>query len=342
MENAGVPAWRKEEFVERSERIFREEFEGFLPREIVDFHVHVFGEETCGGEPLNSAGNALWTYETNDFEQDVKALLPGCKVKAVCFGLPEPKYDWKRNNEYVASIAGESFVGLRLFNPKEDTPEGLRADLAKGRFRGLKPYPDFARASSPSKATIAEMLPEWCMEIANELELVIMLHIPRKGRLADESNLEWIEKNAIAYPNAAIVVAHIGRAYFLKNVVGNLDRLAPFENVYIDIAMLNNWEVLEYAFTHFPQGRVLYGSDAPIAFAEGKSVEINDQYTYVTPLPWELSICDTTGRVQYTSFMYEELRAVRKATARAGKGDAFVEGLFGGNAERLLANRRHQ
>jgi uncharacterized protein len=336
-DRAAEPAWRSEEFREKSARIFKEEFEAFLPERIVDFHVHLFGEGTCGeGKPLDSAGHALWKYDTSEFERDVKTFLPGRRVKAVCFGLPEPKYDWKRNNAYVASVAGESYVPLRLFHPTEDTPEGLREDLLKGRFKGLKPYPDFARPLSPSKATIAEMLPQWCMEIANELGLVIMLHIPRKGRLADESNLEWITENAKRYPRAAIVVAHIGRAYFLKNVVGNMDRLANLGNVYIDIAMLNNWEVLEYAFTHFPEERILFGSDAPIAFAPGKSVEINDQYTYVTPVPWELSICDSTGRVQFTSFLYEELRAVKKAAARAAKKDAFVEGLFCGNGVRLL------
>ena len=38
----------------------------------------------------------------------------------------------------------------------------------------------------------AEMLPDWIMEIANELELIVMLHIPRKQRLADSLNQKQV------------------------------------------------------------------------------------------------------------------------------------------------------
>jgi hypothetical protein len=330
--------WREAAFVERNARSFREEFDSFLPERILDFHVHLVSEATCvGREPFSSAGHMLSKYEVVDFEEDVAATLPRRDVSAVCFGMPDPKYDWRANNSYLASVAGERYTALRLFSPIDDTPETLAADIAKGRFRGLKPYPDFANPQSPGSVEIRDVLPEWGMEIAERHGLIIMLHIPRKARLADTKNLSQIAEYARRYPHACIVIAHIGRAYFLKNVVGNLDSLAPFDNVYIDIAMLNNWEVLEYAFTHFPRERILFGSDAPIAFAPGKSVEINDGYTYVTPVPWDLSIHDPRGKIAFTSFLYEEIRAVKKAVARAGLGSTFVEALFHGNGARLLA-----
>ena len=319
-DHAQVCGWRDAAFVERNAGIFRSEFESFLPPDVLDFHAHTWRAPVLrDAGPASIAGHPTAKYDAGDLRRDYAVTLPGRRVKAVCFGLPQPCYDRKANNADVAAAAtSDDLFALRLFDPREDTPETLSADLGAGRFRGLKPYPDYASPSSPSDATVRDMLPEWCMEIADALRLVIMLHLPRKARLADESNLSQLSDYARAFPRRSIVVAHIGRAYFLANVVGNLDRLAPLPNVYIDIAMLNNWEVLEYAFTRFPAERILFGSDAPIAFAPGKSVEINNGYTYVTPVPWELSIADTSGRVAFTSFLYEELRAVKKAVARDG------------------------
>src|SRR5581483_9959331 len=110
-----------------------------------------------------------------------------------------------------------------------------------------------------------------------------MLHIPRRARLADPLNQRQIVELCTRYPRARIVLAHIGRAYYYKNVVGHLDALRDLPNLYYDLAMVNHWEVMEYAFQKLDQHKILYGSDIPIALAPGKSVEINDQYTYVTP-----------------------------------------------------------
>jgi len=201
----------------------------------------------------------------------------------------------------------------------------------------VKPYPGYARKPDVNDATVPEMLPAWAMEVINELGRMVMLHIPRKARLADPLNQRQVVELCERYPNARVVLAHIGRAYYLKNIVGNLDRFKELPNLYYDIAMLNHWEVLAYAFDVLPEERLLYGSDAPIAFAPGKSVEINNQYTYVTPAPWELSISDDHGKLVFTSFLYEELRAVKKAVTQLGKSDGFVERFFSGNAERLIA-----
>jgi predicted TIM-barrel fold metal-dependent hydrolase len=100
--------------------------------------------------------------------------------------------------------------------------------------------------------------------------------------------------------------------------------------------MLNHPEVLELLFREVEGHRILYGTDMPIALAPGKSVEINDQYTYVTPVPWELSISDDHGRLVFTSFLYEELRAIKKAAERAGLSREWLEGLFYHNGLRLL------
>ena len=329
--------WRETTKHERNLRIFAEKFDGFLPPAILDFHVHVWNAGVAPpGALFNSGGCPIKHYDFDDLGQDLREAFPGRETAAVCFGLPDVSYDLKANNEYIAGHCdNETYFGLRLFDPQADTPESLRRDLEQGNYLGLKPYPVYARASDDA-TEIRHMLPDWALEIVNDLHLMVMLHIPRRRRLADPLNQEQLVRICTRYPNANIILAHIGRAYFLKNVVGNLDALRGFSNLYYDLTMLNHWEVMEYTFTKVRPERILFGSDIPIALAPGKSVEINDQYTYVTPRPWALSISDDHGKLEFTSFLYEELRAIQKAVQRLGLGDDFVQGVFHGNGMQLL------
>lgn len=331
--------WRETTKHERNRVIFDRELADFLPERILDFHVHVFNAGVPPeGEPYSCGGHPIVKYDYEDLQQDLAECFPGRVTSAVCFGLPVAGYDRARNNAYLAQQSDRKrFFPLRLLDPHEDSPEALRRDLEGGAFYGLKPYPDYVRKANVNDVEVPEMLPAWAMEIANDYGLIVMLHIPRKGRLADPLNQQQIVQLSEVYPKTRIVVAHIGRAYYLKNVVGNLERLKALPNVYFDLAMLNHWEVLEHLFQEIPVERILFGSDVPIALAPGKSVEINDQYTYVTPVPWALSISDDHGKLEFTGFLYEELRAIKRAVERLRLGRDFVEAIFYENGARLLA-----
>jgi hypothetical protein len=333
--------WRETTKHARNLAIWREELEDFVPAAVLDFHVHILNEGVVpAGEPFSCAGHAIDHYDFADLERDLAETYPGRKTLAVCFGFPDPRYDLRRNNEYVAAHCdGRRFFGLRLFDAAKDTPEGVRADLASGAFLGLKPYPDYARKADFFSIEIPEMLPAAAMEIVDECGAIVVLHLPRKDRLADPLNQRQIVELCRRYPRARIVLAHIGRAYYLKNIRGNLEALKDLPNLYFDCAMLNNADVLAYAFRELRPESLLYGTDIPLGLAPGKSVEINDQYAYVTPVPWKLSVTDVQRKIVFTSFVYEELRALRAAVERCGIGPAFVRGLFHDNGMRLLAER---
>ncbi len=330
--------WKETTLHERNRILFQEEFDTFLPETILDFHVHVFPEGVIpSGESFSCSGHPIDNYDLDELRNDLSTLFPGKEHAAVCFGFPKVEYDLKRNNNYLAETCDrKQFYPLRLFDPMTDTPEALRHDLGEGRFLGLKPYPDYVRKAEIDRVEIHEMLPSWAMEIVNECGSIVMLHIPRKARLADPLNQRQIVELCKRYPNAKIVLAHIGRAYFLKNVIGNLDDLKDFPNLYYDLAMVNHWEIMDYLFQTVPPDKILFGSDIPLAMAPGKSVEINDQYTYVTPVFWDLSISDDHGKIQFTSFLYEEIRAVKKAVERVGLSGDFVQGLFYTNGMNLI------
>ncbi|NOZ21186.1 MAG: amidohydrolase family protein [Planctomycetes bacterium] len=319
-------------------KIFREEIDDFLPQKILDFHVHVFPEEIMppDHEGWSAGGHRIRSYTLDELRQDLADLYPGRECRAVCFGTPHEELDSIANNEYVAEKCDHKrFFPLRLIRP-EDDPDAVRKDVLGKKFLGFKPYRNYVRKADPEEVEVFDMLPDELMAIADELGLIVMLHIPRKQRLADPKNQGQVVALAERFPHATIVLAHIGRAYYLKNIVGHLGDLAPLPNVYFDIAMLNHWEVLEYLFANVESHKILYGTDLPIGIAPGKSVEINNQYTYVTPAPWELSISDDHDKLVFTAFTYEELRAIRKAVERLGLSKQFVEDVFFHNGMRLI------
>lgn len=330
--------WRETTKHERNMRIWHEELDEFVPEKVLDFHVHVFCEGVLAeGETMSCAGHDIVKYDLDDLRQDLSELYPGRETSAVCFGFPNVGNDKELNDRYVAEQCDNArFFPLRLFDPLNDTPEKVERDFEENAFLGFKPYLNYVRKADPNDVEIHEMMPDWAMKIADERGLIVMLHIPRKQRLADPLNQSQIVELCKRYPNAKIVLAHVGRAYYVKNVVGYLDRLKVLPNLWYDLAMLNNWEVLEYLFKTAPAERILYGTDIPIAVAPGKSVEINDQYTYVTPAPWRLSISDDHEKLVFTSFLYEELRAIKKAVARTGHSRKFVRQLFYDNGMALL------
>ncbi len=330
--------WKETAQQERNKIIFEEELDNFLPDTILDFHVHVFHRETIPNqEAFSCAGHPIHEYTLDELAGDLHDVYPNRKSLAVCFGFPDIHFERRKNNEYLAEQCDrQQFFPLRLFDPLNDNPDSLEKELTEKKFLGLKPYPDYVRKPDVKDVEIHDMLPDWAMDIVNELGLIVMLHIPRAARLADPVNQRQIVELAQRYPKATIILAHIGRAYYLKTIVGNLEALEEFPNLYYDLAMVNHWEVMEYLFQYIPFERILYGTDIPLALAPGKSVEINDQYTYVTPVPWPLSISDDHQKIQFTSFLYEEIRAIKKAVQRLGLDRDFVEGLFYKNGVRVL------
>jgi glutamate-1-semialdehyde 2,1-aminomutase len=319
-------------------KIVNDELNDFLPEKIFDAHIHISPPEgflpgkpfSCGGVPINS-----YTYE--ELAADLKIAYPGRHTEAMCFGFPYPSLDLERNNAYVGGGGDfRKFFPLRLLDPQRDTADKVNADIDRYGFLGLKPYPDYARPNDIANAEIPEMLPDWAMAIAHERRLIVMLHIPRSKRLEDPLNRRQIRELCARWPGAKIIIAHVGRAYYLRGVTGFLDDLLEFPNLYFDVAMVQHWEVIAYLFRQVPIGKVLFGSDIPISLAQGKAVEINHQYTYVTPRPWELALCDEKKKLQFTSFLNEELRAIRQAVTAANLSRSDVSALFYDNARALV------
>lgn len=329
---------------ERDRSVWREELGDFLPARLFDAHVHLF-DRSClrpGATfpPKNVYGKFGGVFTKPDLLGWAEAWLPGRALSACHFGHPSFDSDRDASAAYSGSISDDRhFFGLALVAPS-DGADAVRERVTANRLVGYKPYLDFVEGKPKSEITINDMLSAEQMQVANELGLAIMLHIPRPGRLADPVNQAQMVELCRDYPNARIIFAHIGRAYYLRNVIGFLDGIASCPNAYIDTAMVNHEGVLEYAFRNFPRERILFGSDAPVACLRGKSVEINNQYAYLMGEDYAIGtvIYDSEQAVEFTSFYYEQLLAIKLAAERAGVTGRELEDIMFGNAARLFSD----
>lgn len=326
------------DYTERNRHIFCDEFDEWMPTDVLDIHVHILNPGICPSGTFDCAGEPLAKWDLQDFHTDMAEVFPGRNVSGLCFGWPNPTFNCAANNRYLAQATDRVRTWpLRLLSPHE-SPADVERDMEQGSFLGFKPYPDFV-GGNLADVEINQMLPSWAMEIAQRHGSIVMLHIPRPGRIADPKNQEQLRRLCGNYPNVDIVLAHIGRAYWVKNVMGNLNGLRNLPNLYVDTTMVTHWEVIEHAMEQLRDGQLLYGSDAPLALRPGKSVEINNGYTYITPDPWPLSIHDVHRKLVFTSFLYEELRAIARAATRVGLGREYLAGVMGRNGRRLIEKR---
>ena len=323
--------------------IFAAEFAHFLPSEIYDIHVHlhvpVYGVPTPEAIKESWAAEAPGELSREQLPQVQSLLFPGRQTRSLVFANPSKWVDIEAANAHVAqAIAADQADGLLVTRP-EWAPERVRELLAQGGFLGFKPYPGLVGGRFDENVSVDDYLPPAQQALADELGLIVMLHLPRPERLRDPRNQAEVRRMVEAYPGLRLIIAHIGRAYTMGFAEPGLQALRDLP-VHWDFAMNLNAEVIARALELLGPERVLYGSDLPVALMRGLRRHEGDayinysdgEYTWNTPekrLPAEIE-------EQYTLYLYEELRAFKQAAVQVGLTPAQVEGVMNGNARALV------
>ncbi|WP_066685773.1 amidohydrolase family protein [Christensenella intestinihominis] len=339
------------EIREDDRKQFAEEFLVRLPARIIDSHVHVW-THACVAIPKEEYGKYKqykpWTdfdymkeFTIEDYLFCAKSAFPPKTVIPIVFGSPFPQIDRTMVNEYVMEHAQKYGLGFYYipgqYEDMEETEKKYNLLGRKG-FLGLKPYPDIPVVQG-RECGIYDMLNQSALEYAQQNKLFILLHIPRKGRLHDADNRRELDECTRTYPDAKFILAHVGRAFCYKDIDGLIDFLVGRENVWFDTALINSGPVLEYLLHRVDSTRILFGSDAPLAFCRGKDIEINNKHYYVSehPVPWGLG--PMGGSIQeFTFYIYEEIRELLRASkAVYGQNEtSHLENIFYKNAGKML------
>lgn len=334
--------------------IYEREFANRIPEKIIDAHVHLWGRD-CLKIPTSSYAvykqYKPWTdfdmmeeFTLNDFERCASEAFPGREYQGVFFGLPFPQADRGRSNDRVMRMSVEAGKGFYYMPGQfEDAWEtdGTLGLTRKTGFLGFKPYPDLVEKKE-GEISIYDMLNRSFLEFAEKHELYVMLHIPGKNRLHDGRIRKELEEITDTYRHVIFVMAHVGRSFCYPDVEGSIDFLTGKENVLFDTALINDPLVLEYLFRRVPPEKILFGSDAPLAFVRGKDVCVNNRHYYVSEkmVPWGLG----PGRENFlklTFYLYEEIRAILYASRVVyGKSEEkALEKIFFANMQGILRRK---
>ncbi len=331
---------------ELDRRVYAETISPWLPSRILDCHVHigleqhrapVSAERVKRIPAIQAAAPQSW----EDYRAATKMLFPDKQVSCLAFGFVYKEIDTHRENEYVLSgirDAANAAGGLFVTRPSWDSD--LIAEAFSAGFLGIKPYPDLAPQDT-LEGSIYDFLPRNHLRTLDQLGGILMLHLPRAGRIADPDNIREVLEIYEAFPNIRIVLAHIGRAYCLPTAKKGLHHLVDAEGILFDTAANLNADVLEYALDTVGPGRMLYGSDLPVMLMRGIREHVGEDYINYTDAAhsWKASRKSPAVEAGYTYFLYEELKAIITAIKRCGLEQDAIDRVFYSNGNRLLGNR---
>ena len=319
-------------------RVWEEELAPQLPPRMYDAHSHTWlAAEHRSDEGSNpSTPSVVAEYPLPELRGVHQALFPGCEVGGLIFGSGDRDTDLRAQGERIASEARAVGYQSLAFAPPHWEEDELERQVALGHL-GFKPY-WYLAGDSLDSVELTDMISPAMLRVADRHRLIVMTHIPRTGRLADEKNIEGLHRVCAAAPNAVFILAHLGRAYFLE--AARFDAISDIPNLWADCSMVQDWEVVALALSTLPVDRILFGLDLPIAQEKGKLISVNGQRHFFTarPHPWSVHVEPGAYEVRCTLFAYEIVRALLKGAAAAGLTRLQTQALFWDNAQRLLAS----
>lgn len=323
--------------------IYEQELKPWLPAEFVDIHVHV-GLEQQAGCIDDQRRSELWPLDVgvwqswDDLRHVYHRLFPGHDVGCLAFGGVYREIDSSLANAYVKEGISDPVNNAHgLFITRAQWPADVIETALSEGFVGIKPYPDLA-PSGDSECSIFEFLPHSHLRVLDAFEGIVMLHLPRRGRLADPDNVRELLDIHGTYPRIRLILAHIGRAYCLETARKGMPYFEDQCGILFDTSANLNADVFQYALETVGPSRLLFGSDLPIMLMRGAREHIGEKYVNYTDgdYLWNKQRKSPDEESKYTYYLYQELKALIYAVQRAGFGLRDFHHIMRDNAFELL------
>ena len=269
-----------------------------MPDKILNFHTHIWKPDHWlnYNSDMVVQDNTVWSaeaarehqkymsttvsYSAEDLLRDGAAAFPGLEYHAVVFGQPTPACNQSRTNAYASEAARkhENLYPLRCTGLALGTSEEvLQREMESGGFYGYKVFLDWVGDQYPP-LVFEDMLTEAEFRYADERGLIVLLHVPRSGRLADSEVGASVRRMAMKYPNMKLVLAHCGRCYRYEEIRQALHWVADLDNVWFDCSMAMDLTVMAYILQRKDPRKMLFATDCPVAAMHGKRVNVGDHW----------------------------------------------------------------
>lgn len=329
-------------------KVYNEKIKEFLPDKIIDIHTHIWLREfkkKLMQKVVKWPSRVAQENPVEHLMETYRLMLPGKTVTPVVFNSPSKDFDTDALNRYVSGSAKKYKLPPLMLSRPEWTAAEFTKRLEEGKFLGAKPYLSFAPAYIPaSEIRIFDFMPHHQLNVLNKHGKLLMLHIPRDARLKDPVNLEQMLEIEKTYPNIKLVIAHVGRAYCPTDMGDAFEVLSKTEKMYFDISANTNETVFSRLIEAAGPGRIIFGSDLPIARMRMR--RICERGVYVNLVPKGL-YGDVSGdknmrevssgeAKKLTFFLYEEILAFLNAARKTGLSKEDIEKVFYSNAASLI------
>ena len=337
------------ELTDLDKKIYEEELKDFLPDRIFDVHTHVWLDRLVdkANYPQNNRA-VTWPSKVardnsiEDLEESFRLMFPGKECKALMFTSARAS---KANNDYVAEASRKTGWPALYYSHPEESADQIEERIREGHFLGLKGYLNLSPDYLPEKEIrIFDFFPKYQLERLNQLGAIMMLHIPRDGRLKDPVNLAQMMEIYEEFPNIRMIIAHIGRAYAPEDVGNAFEILKRTPEMVFDFTANCSDFAIEACMRFTGPKRLMFGSDLPIL--RMRTHRITENGTYINLVPKGL-YGDVSGdrhmrevegeeAEKITFFMYEELLAFKRVCEKLGMTRQDVEDMMYGNAQRMV------
>ncbi len=333
-------------YVTRTEfdrEFYEQHIKNRLPQTIFDVHVHLNLPEHISMVP-ESRWLTDWALESGhllsceDAYSCAKELYPDTAYELAGFPWPIREADLPSNNDYLAKLSMENRLTPFMVVRPEWPIQEIEKSLLYGNFVGFKPYPDMHTGVKGADISIFDFFPHEQWALLDRHKKAVILHLPRKERLADKDNIKELLIARNKYPDVTIIIAHFGRAFCPVYLEKGLDGLGDLDGFYFDTTAVINPAVYDLALSRIPITHILYGSDMPILLWHGKREWTKYKYTNLCreKFKWNQHRRSKEEESAYTFFLYEQIRSILDSLDKNGCSEKDKSGVFGQNAKRVL------
>ncbi len=332
-------------------QVWENELKDFLPDHLFDVHTHVYLKEFKRKRPPGDVKRTVkWPSlvaqdnSIEDLQETYRLMYPGKQVEALMFTGGSSELG--PGNRYIIECMKKTgWPGLYYSHPTESGDQVERRIL-EGGFVGTKSYLNLSPKYIPeAEIRCFDFFPHEQLKVLNKLGAIVMLHIPRNGRLRDPVNLYQLAEIREKYPDIRLIIAHIGRAYTEYDVG---DAFEFMEKTGLDYTFDFTANCCEYAITECLRftgpKRFLFGTDMPILRMRCHRIEENN--TYINLVPPGLygdpsqdkhlrEVSEEEGK-KITFFAYEEFLAFKRAAEKLNLSREDIEDCLCNNAVKLI------
>ncbi len=182
--------------------------------------------------------------------------------------------------------------------------------------------------------SIFDFLPHAHLEVADRHKKAVLLHLPRKGRLADPDNIHEIREIVQKYPNLKLVLAHFGRCFNPVYFESGIRQLGDeLKAIYFDTAAVINPAVHQLALENLHYQKILFGTDFPILLWHGKREWTETEYINLCREDFSWNQHQYPDKEdEYTFFVYEQLKAMLDSIDQLPDKEKISQAVFYENA----------